>query len=335
MADTSKPLFSRPVLAAIMLFCTLAIWLLNLTAPNSALPTPNIDNTETASGIPIVWLTQDAWQQSDKLDVSLVFQTVDEDLSLAQTTFAMLMSDSLPLSTSPINQRLSPLAAQVSSHYEPGRQTISLTMSNELAYLRPTLSLVTPWLNKPDFKYRTLDRWQRQQKANDPTYPLHTLAQIKAYYAALQHSASTIFVIGYASDETKTRLVNALDQISQRYQSPVPTNDLASLSPVESIQNWLSLQLWKADTQHTSSQDTDVFQAQLVALREYLEQQALSPTWWRTIATQVTDENGSLTLATFAENYKNTLDTFTIEDYRAALARLPIPSPHQETQVDQ
>ena len=42
MPDASKPLFSRPALAAVMLLSTLAIWLLNLTAPSTNLPTPNI-----------------------------------------------------------------------------------------------------------------------------------------------------------------------------------------------------------------------------------------------------------------------------------------------------
>ncbi|TYL49198.1 insulinase family protein [Marinomonas sp. IMCC 4694] len=238
MADSDKPLFSRPVLAAVMLCCTLAIWLLNLTAPSNKLPIPDLERWQTSSDIPVIWLKQPAWQNSNKLEVRFLFRADAPNTALTQTTLAMLMSDSFPLSTSSINQRLAPLAAKVSSYYDHESQVIGLTMSNETNYLLPTLSLVTRWLEAPDFKQRTFEQWQRQQQTNpSPQHELeqrlfapsaidqnthtksnHSLVQVKSHYFALKHAASAIIIVGDLSDDSKQALQTALNLISQDYR---------------------------------------------------------------------------------------------------------------------
>jgi hypothetical protein len=438
MSDDSKPLFSRPVLAAVMLFCTLAIWLLNLTAPSSKLPTPQIEKWTTTSGIPVVWLKQAEWQDSNKLELRFSFRSVTTNITLIQTTLAMLMSDSLPLSTASINQRLAPLAASADSYYDHENQTIGLTLSNEPKYLTPTLSLATNWLRQPDFKPRTFDAWQTQHQANPPvqhelenvlffdkandqnndTITTVSLKQVSDYYQSLKSSAATIFIVGEMSPETKQAVKNAINTISQDYRlsnasaeaihyesisSTIQQNEgelwqtrsAIALMPVSSIKEWISLQIWGADLVSTLNQqqhidfvqlaftlspqrpwawwsiqyansitetvsepshdasrfvnakslvfveqvpsvnDSKTFGILLDNFKQQLEQQTLSPTWWSYIATQVTHEDGALTVEQFAEGYKDAIDSFTIEDYQTALQHLLKPSSYQEIQVYQ
>ncbi|UTV99424.1 insulinase family protein [Marinomonas rhizomae] len=437
MSDDSKPLFSRPVLAAVMLFCTLAIWLLNLSATSSKLPTPQIEKWTTTSGIPVVWLKQTEWQDSNKLEIRFSFRSATTNIKLIQTTLAMLMSDSLPLSTASINQRLAPLAASANSYYDHESQTIGLTLSNEPQYLTPTLSLVTNWLRQPDFKPRTFDTWQTQYQANPPvqhelenvlffdkTINMNdsiadvSLKQVTNYYQSLKSSAATIFIVGDMSPETKQNVKKAMNTISEGYQlsktSPEAihyesvsstiqqnegdlwqTRSAIALMPVASIKEWISLQIWGADLVSTLNQqqhidfvqlaftlsphrpwawwniqyandltktinepsddvsrlmnakslvfveqvpsvnDKNNFNKLLDNFTQQLEQQTLSPTWWSYIATQVTHEDGALTVEQFAKGYKEALDSFTIEDYQTALQRLLKPSSYQEIQVYQ
>jgi hypothetical protein len=438
MSDSNKPLFSRPVLAAIMLFCTLAIWLLNLAVPSSKLPTPHIETWTTTSGIPVIWLKQEQWKNSNKLEIRFSFRSVTTNTTLIQTTLAMLMSDSLPLSTASINQRLTPLAARASSYYDHENQTIGLTLSNEPQYLIPTLILVSNWLKNPDFKHRTFDNWQRQHKSNLPAqHQLErvlfldknkqqdasemvnvSLEQVSNYYHRLKTSAATIFIVGEMSPDAKQTVQNAINLISQDYRlskasaesiiyEPLSTviqknaGDLwqtrsaMALMPVSSVKEWISLQLWRTDLVSTLSQqphidfvqlaltlsprrpwawwniqyhdkiaavpnellretnrlinakslvfveqvpsvsDKKAFQTLLDTFKQQLEQQTLSPTWWGTIATQVTHEDGQLTLEQFANGYQDAIDSFSIEGYQTALKRLLKPSSYQEIQVYQ
>ena len=319
MSDSNKPLFSRPVLAAIMLFCTLAIWLLNLTVPDSKLPTPRIETWNTTSGIPVIWLKQAQWENSNKLEIRFSFRSVTTDTTLIQTTLAMLMSDSLPLSTASINQRLTPLAARASSYYDHENQTIGLTLSNEPKYLIPTLSLVSNWLKNPDFKQRTFDNWQRQHQSNIPVqHQLErilffdknkqqddskavdvSLEQVSHYYHRLKTSAATIFIIGDMSSDAKHTVQSAIDLISQDYRlsnasaesilyEPLSTviqkneGDLwqtrsaVALTPISSVKEWISLQLWKADLVSTLNRQQHIDFVQLAL--------TLSPqrpwAWW-------------------------------------------------------
>jgi len=71
------------------------------------------------------------------------------------------------------------------------------------------------------------------------------------------------------------------------------------------------------------------FQTLLDTFKQQLEQQTLSPTWWSTIATQVTHEDGQLTLEQFTNSYQEAIDSFTIEDYQTALKHLLKPSSYQ------
>lgn len=438
MSDDSKPLFSRPVLAAVMLFCSLAIWLLNLTAPSSTLPTPQIEKWTTTSGIPVVWLKQAEWQDSNKLELRFAFRSVTTNIKLIQTTLAMLMSDSLPLSTASINQRLAPLAASANSYYDHENQTIGLTLSNEPKYLKPTLSLATNWLRQPDFKPRTFDTWQIQHQANPPvqhelenvlffdsvnnqnydTMAAVSLKQVSDYYQSLKSSAAAIFIVGEMTPEAKQTVENAINTISQEYQlsnasaeaihyesisSTIQQNEgelwqtrsAIALMPVSSIKEWISLQIWGADLVSTLNQqqhidfvqlaftlspqrpwawwniqyansitenvsepnnppsqfmsakslvffeqipsvnDSKTFDELLATFKQQLEPQTLSPTWWSYIATQVTHEDGALTVEQFAQGYKEAVDSFNIDDYQTALQHLLKPSSYQEIQVYQ
>ncbi|WP_111638013.1 peptidase M16 family protein [Marinomonas shanghaiensis] len=436
MSDSNKPLFSRPVLAAIMLFCTLAIWLLNLTAPANKFPTPNVETWTTTSGIPVIWLKQEQWQASDKLEIRFAFRASTRNMPLTQTTLALLMSDSLPLSTASINQRLTPLAASASSYYDHERQSIGVTLSNEPQYLMPTLSLLSNWLKAPEFKRRTFDNWQRQQHANppvqheleevlffDPTQPDETsehpaisLQDVADYYQDLTTSASAIFIIGDMTPDSKTAIQDAINNISQDYrlanQTTEPlqhallsatiqqqegelwqTRSALALSSITSVTEWISLQIWGADMIATLNQQPHIDFAQLALIlspqnpwawwsiqygsnvttnaptddvsrfinakslifteqvpsikhpktfqtllddfKQQLEQQSLSPTWWSNIATQVTNQNGSLTLEKFAADYQEAMNNFSLEEYQATLKTLLKPSSYQEIQVYQ
>lgn len=239
MSDSNKPLFSRPVLAAIMLFCTLAIWLLNLTATSSTtLPTPKVETWTTTSGVPVIWLKQEAWENSNKVEIRFAFRSVTTNTALIEMTLAMLMSDSLPLSTASINQRLSPLAASANSYYDHENQVIGLTLNNETDYLLPSLSLVTKWLKSPDFKRRTFDHWQAQRPLSqgarheledalffDSTAENVSLNRIPTslehiieYYESLKNSAVAIYVVGDLTLEAQQSIQAALNAISQDFQ---------------------------------------------------------------------------------------------------------------------
>jgi hypothetical protein len=265
MPDNNKPLFSRPVLAAVMLICTLAIWLLNLTAPNSKLPTPQVETWATTSGIPVIWLKQAQWQDSDKLEIRFAFNAASTNSTLMQTTLAMLMSDSLPLSTASINQRLTPLAARASSYYDHERQVIGITLSSEERYLVPTLSLLTNWLQAPDFKRRTFANWQRQQQANPPiqheleqvlffdkTHPQDetntstiSLTQVADYYQSLKFSATAIYIVGDIPPTSKPLIQNAIDTISQDYRLATTSTNITQYAPLSTTIQQNEGELWQ------------------------------------------------------------------------------------------
>ena len=443
MSDNSKPMFSRPVLALVMLLCTLAIWVLSLTAPNANLPTPTLERWNTASGVPVIWLKQEEWSKGDKLDIRFSFRQEKTDKTLNQATLALLLSDSLPLSTATINQRLEPLAASVSGDAKHDNVTLGLTVSNQSQYLMPTLSRVTKWLQEPEFKQRSFDRWKRQsdniasiQKpveqilfpTTQTTNSLRSLNDIKQNYRDLLSSISTIYIVGDLPENTKIAINKMLDTVSKHSVEANPnpaikpsetnvtrriTDNLDQLKeaatgqniqadlwqsrsaillmPVMSAKDWISLQLWGSDLVSTLNEQThidftqlafgfssdqpwaswnvqyatylalegnaqdqaitaesltsvdslpsvldkDRFKTLLENLKKQLEEQTLSPTWWSYIATQVVHENGDFTLNTFANSYKDAVDTLTIEEYKAALQGLLRPSSYQEFQVYQ
>lgn len=310
MADSNKPLFSRPVLAAVMLFSTLAIWLLNLTAPVSSLPALSVERWTTDSGVPVIWLNQDAWQNSDKLELRFTFRAPSQPSSLVETTLAMLMSDALPLSTSSINQRFAPLAAKAHTHHDHETQTIGLTLSNEMAYLEPTLALATTWLSNPDFKRRTFDNGQSQPNTYsnmqtnleqllffdeapdlsnaslDTDKASLSLEQVNRYYHTLKQSASAVYVVGHLSDNAKKVLQNTLNNLTSDYRLAVKTDEgdtidhvsavihkgtgtlfqthsAMAFTPLTSVQDWISLQIWGVDLTSALNQSPSVEFAQL------------------------------------------------------------------------
>ncbi|WP_115899026.1 insulinase family protein [Marinomonas pollencensis] len=437
MFNSKKPLFSRPALAAVMVLSTLIIWVLNLTAPDSPYPTPKIEKWQTHSGIPVIWLAQDKWANTNKLEVRFLFNTPSRLPELTDATLALLMADSLPLSTASINQRLAPLAAKVSSDYDYQSQTIALTLNSEPAYLMPTLTLISQWLTAPVFKARALDHWQRQfNQANHTQQTLEehlfsvssapqqntkvTQQTVSHYYQQLTQHTSAIFIIGGMSKQAQQSIKASLNTLSEHFapaandpsnlsamtwQSaklnkasqpshlafPKETQSILALNSLTSVKQWLSLQIWGADlintlshqgtlgyvrlnltlsgkhpwlywrAQHSqpvlatsttnqdakgvtarsmidaasipSVQDSAHFNALLDQLKNQLAQRTLSPSWWSHLAASVTQENGSLTLTQFANQYQNAIDTFNQDDYKNALNALFITSSYQEIQV--
>ncbi len=430
MPEQSKPLFSRPVLAAIMLLSTLGIWALNLTAPSQQLPTPSITQWHTDSGIPVTWLTTSQWQEGNKLELSFIFQAPSDSAQLTHLTLAMLMSDSLPLSTATINQRLSPLAAKASANFDSERQILGLTFSNENQYLEPTLSFVQQWLSEPSFKQRTFANKQQRTpielntqaaltKALFETPTDHddtriSLSQVSEYYQTLKQNLVAISLVGPLDDHALSQIQNHLNKITQGFQLPeTPFQPLAlqarhteqvgngqlwqtssalALQPLNSTQDWVSLQLWGGDQVRQFNQEPSMNfvqlnlsltpqqpwawwniqyqQAVLVSdeeavagefdaasfvqldnlpsandqtkfnelfdtFKQQVTSQALSPTWWNHIATQVVQPQGPFDLQTFADQLPDTIDNLTRGTYKERLESLFVPSSYQEIQVYQ
>lgn len=242
MFNQKKPLFSRPVLAAIMVCSTLLIWVLNLTAPASPFPTPNVRTWTTTSGIPVIWLNQEQWKNTNKLALRVLFQRTSQDLPLADATFSLLMGDSLPLSTSTINQRLAPLTAQVSSYYDHEIQSIGLTLNSEPAFLAPTLDIIDQWLPNPAFKDNALDRWQRQVNDSLTTQtdlearlfkdkhaarqPLQaasiSINDIRKHYQTLTQHTAAFVIVGDMSKETQASIKTSLNSLSANWKEAKP-----------------------------------------------------------------------------------------------------------------
>lgn len=312
MTDPSKPLFSRPALAAVMLLSTLAIWLLNLTAPTSKLPMPDIKTWSTDSGIPVTWLSQAQWENSNKLEMRLVFGAKSDNPAIIQATLDLLLSDALPLSTASINQRLAPLAAQALSRSNSDSQVIGITVNSEVDYLAPTLTLMTRWLNTPDFKQRSFDRWQRQQDVvsaqaswqpfdSDPApdFAALSLDKITSYYQDLKGHAIGIFIVGHMAPESADLVKHAINSISKEYHLSPPieatthspaqsyieqsavtgeSQSALALNPLSSVKEWLSLQIWGADLVATLNQQAHIDFVQLT-----LSLSARQPwAWWQT-----------------------------------------------------
>ena len=301
MFNSKKPLFSRPALAAVMVLSTLVIWVLNLTAPENPFPTPTIEKWRTSSGVSVIWLSQEKWKNTNKLEVRFTFNKLTGTSSVTDATLTLLMADSLPLSTSSINQRLAPLAAKVSSDYNHESQTIALTLNSEPAYLMPTLTIISQWLAAPAFKARALDHWQRQFNQSNitqqnlekhlftgtapntgvPEAPV-TLQSVSGYYQQLIQHTSAIFIVGEMTKQTQQAIKTTLDKLSEHF-SPTPNNtansstirlqptrskvatqqphitppketqSMLALTPLSSVKQWLSLQIWGADVIDTLS----------------------------------------------------------------------------------
>ncbi|TDO97584.1 hypothetical protein [Marinomonas balearica] len=251
MFDRNKPLFSRPVLAAIMVFATLGIWLLNLISSDVKLPSPDVTSWETESGIPVNWINMDPWGNGNKIIVKFVFEAEQTENRLTEATFDLLMGNSLPISQSTINQRLSPLSAKASSYVTPLQQTLQLTLNSEGNYLTPSLSVIENWLQHATFKPRSLVSWQKrhsdiksdEQKLLDmllisngtPTDEI-SLDAINAYYTVIQQSTSHISIVGHLDKTSQTTLKRFLNTLSGHFKPRATSSIIPHIQPSSQLQ---------------------------------------------------------------------------------------------------
>lgn len=288
MFKRDKPLFSRPVLAVIIVATTLAVWLLNLTSTRVDLATPNIETWQTTSGIPVYWLTQDDWEGSDKLSLAIVFNSNAESPQLTAATMSLLTGPTLPLSTATINQRLTPIAAAAEARYSVSQQKISVSLSNQPQFLTATLDVLSAWLNKTQFKEAALQSWQRHQR-NDigqqqlmlQLFPSSVLAtpsseqqitvqQLAEHFDLIKQQVSYIVIAGALNDNTIEPLQQGLNALTQSMQQGSANSDrqLATaassseigdqslsavygalgIAPITSVTDWLTLQVWAKDS---------------------------------------------------------------------------------------
>ena len=293
MFKRDKPLFSRPALAVIIVLSTLAVWLLNLTSPRTELATPRIESWQTANGIPVYWLYQNAWQGSDKVELTIVLNGPSTDAALTKKTLTLLTGPTLPLSTATINQRLAPIAAQVSTYYSLPQQQINITFSNRPQFLKPTLSLLDTWLNQTQFKANAIlrsesradnDLGQQQLMLQlfgstatvEPTPASLSIAQVSQHFASLKQQVSHIMIAGALDDVAQQQLAQGLQQITQSMQpssgplahilaTQPATSTLGAetlkamygaigLHPLTSVEDWLALQIWAKDSLEAQKQ---------------------------------------------------------------------------------
>lgn len=161
-----------------MIFISLMVLTLNLTAPPSKYPQVQIEQWQTENNIPITWINQSAWQNSNKLELRIRFshgREQDHKLGLTDALFSLLMLDTLPLSTSAINQRLAAVTTQVSYHVSNQESELAISLNNEANFLDPSMEILIPWFKQPDFKRRTFQNWQQ---AHTPYY-LSNKAQLE------------------------------------------------------------------------------------------------------------------------------------------------------------
>lgn len=294
MFKRDKPLFSRPVLAVIIVLSTLAVWLLNLTSPRTELAQPHIETWQTAHGIPVYWLHQEAWQGSNKVELAIVLNSSAQDARLTETTLALLTGPTLPLSTATINQRLAPIAAQVNTSDSLLQQQINITFSNRPQFLSATLALLDTWLNQTQFKANALLRRENQshqdlgqqqlmlqlfpslESATVVNTPAFNLEQLSQHFAVLKQQVSHIMITGALNDASQLQLAQGIEQITQsmRPASDRVPQTLASqparselgnqplkamygaigLTPLTSVEDWLTLQIWAKDSLETQKQ---------------------------------------------------------------------------------
>ncbi|WP_417506802.1 hypothetical protein [Marinomonas gallaica] len=288
MFKRDKPLFSRPVLAVIIVVTTLAVWLLNLTSTRVNLATPNIETWQTASGIPVYWLTQDDWEGSDKLSLAIVFNSNAQSPQLTAATLSLLTGPTLPLSTATINQRLTPIAAAAETRYSVSQQQISVSLSNRPQFLTATLNVLSAWLNKTQFKEAALQSWQRHQRndigqqqlmlqlfpnsalATPSSVQQITVKQLAQHFGFIKQQVSHIVITGALNDNTIEPLQQGLNALTQSMQQGSANSDrqLATaassseigdqslsavygalgIAPITSVTDWLTLQVWAKDS---------------------------------------------------------------------------------------
>ena len=234
------------------------------------------------------------------------------------------------------------------------------------------------------------------------------------YYQTLKQNLVAISLVGPLDDHALSQIQNHLNKITQGFQLPeTPFQPLAlkarhteqvgngqlwqtssalALQPLNSTQDWVSLQLWGGDlvrqfTQEPSmnfvqlnlsltpqqpwawwniqyqqavlvsdeeavagefdaasfvqlenlpsANDQTKFNELFDTFKQQVTSQALSPTWWNHIATQVVQPQGPFDLQTFADQLPDTIDNLTRGTYKERLESLLVPSSYQEIQVYQ
>lgn len=326
MFKRDQPLFSRPVLAAIIVISTLAVWLLNLTAPTVDLTTPKVNQWRTESGIPVVWVTQDTWQAGNHLSLSFVFNGDSHDPALTATTLTMLGGPSLPLSTATLNQRLTPLGASADTLFTPQHQYLNLTLSNQTQFLIPSFKLFDAWLNQTQFKATALHHVLRQQRPDatqqqllEQLMPHHTiahqdqapieLAQIQRYLDHLKQHVSHIVIAGAMDQAAQAALQSGLNQMTASMsatgeQPPIAFAEQPALTtlrdgelnamyggialkPLSSVEDWLALQIWARDL---LDQQKQRFNSNVVQWQLQLSGPSPFATWQIQVPSQVLQE---------------------------------------------
>lgn len=288
MFNRDKPLFSRPTLAIIIVVTTLAIWLLNLTAPKANLAIPKVSTWQTSSGIPVTWVNQESWKGSDKLTLAFVFVADAESPVLTKAVMDLLTGPSLPLSTATVNQRLTPVAAKASSSYAPHQQQLTVTLSNRTEYLDATLDTLNTWLNQTQFKEVALQQWlrlyqddigQQQLLLQLWSKPLTSTALLSSLtvddlgkrFNDLKQQVAHITVSGDLNEAAGKQLQAGLDRLTQAMKPTAHSSKTWPLSmtpsksvlgdrhlsavygaigvqPLKSVSDWLALQIWAKDS---------------------------------------------------------------------------------------
>ncbi|TPE53979.1 hypothetical protein FJM67_06130 [Maribrevibacterium harenarium] len=280
MLKTDRPLFSRPVLAVIMVASTLAIWLLNMTAPTPRLLIPELSRWQTESGVNLIWLEHADWQEGDKMVISLEFNAPDQGL-VTEALLALLLKDSLPLSTATLNQRLTAVATKVTSQHNNERQRFTITVSSREDYFNGAMKTLTTWWQQAQIKPRSLSQWQQQRPqdtaaqqlelllGSSPSIPVISVDDLQQALSQLCHSLERIVIAGAVPAERKEQIAQALVQafvvapiLETTTQSKSPlsasTVELGTghwqqslgaimLPPLTTPEQWLALQIWIAD----------------------------------------------------------------------------------------
>ena len=258
MSQAKKPLFSRPFLSALMVIIPAMVLLLNVTSKEKHYSMPDIYTWKTSTGIPVTWLTLDEWRPQDNLEIRILFNhgySNDLKLSLTDATFELLLRDTLPLSTTSINDRLKLLGATIKYKVQSNRSELAITMDGHPSLLLPSLDFLNLWLPKPDFKQRTFSNWKhpdRQQSqikqqllnATFDTLSNHTstrsfnesitIEDINNSYQELKKHVSKIVFVGSVSNIEEFK--QQIDSISNSFSVTAPMSNREDPTQTMSLQ---------------------------------------------------------------------------------------------------
>ena len=276
MKQSDKPLFSKPVLAGLMIFISFMVLVLNLTAPPSKYPQSHIEKWQNDTQIPITWINQDIWQGSNKLELRIRFshgRSQDAKLGLTDALFSLLLLDTLPLSTSPINQRLADVTTKLSYHVGHQTSELAFTLNSEPRFLAESMAILIPWFKQPEFKARTFHNWQQ---SHTPYY-LSNKAQLEqALFPILDNLPLDGVLDEYSLN---------LEDIKQHYHQLLGKID--SITLVGDLQEPTSVQSYLAELTQGTSHSSLIEKAQ-IATQNSLQTQ---------VGEQLTESHGAFAFA--------------------------------------